>query len=95
MVNVVRIEINDVDGKVRTKQVTSRQTGEVLNFREQIAYIYNGGVYPKQFVISLDKDAAPYPAGFYTLDNASFDVGDFGALKVKNIKLVPVSENTK
>lgn len=95
MLNLVKIEINDVDGKVRTKQVTSKQTGEVLNFREQVAYIYNGGVYPKQFVINLDKDAAPYPSGFYTLDSASFDVGDFGALKVKGIKLIPASENTK
>ncbi|MGA3698036.1 single-stranded DNA-binding protein [Enterobacteriaceae bacterium TYF_5] len=86
---MIKIEINELDGKVNTKQVVSKSTGEVLNFREQIAYIYNGGIYPEKFIINLEKDAQPYPSGFYTLDGSSFSVGDFGSLKIKNIKLIP------
>lgn len=87
---MIKIEINEVDGKVNNKQVVSKQTGEVLTFREQTAYIYNGGIYPEKFTINLDKEAAPYPAGFYTLDASSFSVGDFGSLKIKSIKLIPI-----
>ncbi|KER02592.1 G5P family DNA-binding protein [Photorhabdus temperata] len=87
---MVRIEINELDGKVNTKQVISKSSGEVLTFREQTAYIYNGGIYPEKIIVQLDKDDAPYPAGFYTLDDSSYSVGDFGALKIKRIKLVPV-----
>lgn len=86
---MLKIEINEVDGKVNTKQVVSKSTGEVLKFREQTAYIYNGGVYPEKFIIQLDKDEQPYSAGFYTLDDSSFTVGDFGSLKIKRIKLIP------
>ncbi|MGM1342324.1 single-stranded DNA-binding protein [Morganella morganii] len=89
---MLKIEINTVDGKVNTKQVVSKSTGEVLTFREQTAYIYNGGVYPEKFTINLDKDASPYPAGFYTLDDSSFSVGDFGSLKIKSVKLIPASD---
>ncbi|WP_275429479.1 single-stranded DNA-binding protein [Proteus mirabilis] len=53
--------------------------------------MYNGGVYPEKFIIQLDKDASPYAAGFYTLDDSSFTVGDFGLLKIKSIKLIPIS----
>ncbi|MEX5871156.1 single-stranded DNA-binding protein [Providencia hangzhouensis] len=88
---MIKIEINDVDGKVNNKQVISKSTGEVLTFREQVAYIYNGGVYPEKFIVQLDKDASPYAAGFYTLDDSSFTVGDFGSLKIKSIKLIPIN----
>ncbi len=86
---MVKIEINENDGKVNNKQVVSKSTGEILNFREQVAYIYNGGVYPEKFIIQLDKDDSPYPAGFYTLDDSSFSIGDFGSLKIKKPKLKP------
>lgn len=88
---MIKIEINDVDGKVNNKQVISKSTGELLTFREQVAYIYNGGVYPEKFIVQLDKDASPYAAGFYTLDDSSFTVGDFGSLKIKSIKLIPIN----
>lgn len=88
---MIKIEINDIDGKVNNKQVISKSTGEVLTFREQVAYIYNGGVYPEKFIIQLDKDASPYAAGFYTLDDSSFTIGDFGSLKIKSIKLISIS----
>lgn len=87
---MIKIEINEIDGKVNNKQVISKQTGEVLTFREQTAYIYNGGVYPEKFIVQLDKDDAPYPVGFYSIADSSFSVGDFGTLKIKNIKLIPV-----
>lgn len=86
---MVKIEINENDGKVNNKQVVSKSTGEVLTFREQVAYIYNGGVYPEKFIIQLDKDDSPYPSGFYTLDDSSFSIGDFGALKIRKPKLKP------
>lgn len=89
---MLKIEINEVDGKVNSKQVVSKQTGEVLTFREQNAYIYNGGVYPEKFIIQLDKEEAPYPVGFYTLDNSFYSVGDFGSLKIKKAKLIPLDK---
>ncbi|WP_254684290.1 G5P family DNA-binding protein [Providencia heimbachae] len=52
--------------------------------------MYNGGVYPEKFIVQLDKDDAPYPVGFYSIADSSFSVGDFGSLKIKNIKLIPV-----
>lgn len=88
---MIKIEINDIDGKVNSKQVVSKSTGEVLTFREQVAYIYNGGVYPEKFIIQLDKGAPPYASGFYTLDDCSFSVGDFGSLKIKSLKLIPIN----
>lgn len=87
---MLKIEINEIDGKINNKQVVSKSTGEVLTFREQTAYIYNGGVYPEKFIIQLDKDDSPYSVGFYTLDDSSFSVGDFGSLKIKKPKLIPV-----
>lgn len=86
---MIKIEINETDGKMNNKQVVSKSTGEVLTFREQVAYIYNGGIYPEKFILQLDKDDSPYPAGFYTLDCTSFSVGDFGSLKIKKVKMIP------
>ncbi|EML5156088.1 TPA: single-stranded DNA-binding protein [Morganella morganii] len=86
---MIKIEINETDGKMNNKQVVSKSTGEVLTFREQVAYIYNGGIYPEKFILQLDKDDSPYPAGFYTLDSTSFSVGDFGSLKIKKVKMIP------
>ncbi|MGJ7976740.1 single-stranded DNA-binding protein [Providencia hangzhouensis] len=90
---MIKIELNAMDCAVKTKEVTQKGTGEILYFREQKAYIYNGGIYPKQFVIGLEREQAEYPAGFYTLSEDSFDVGDFGALKfARNIKLIPIDK---
>ncbi|WP_374448839.1 single-stranded DNA-binding protein [Providencia sp.] len=90
---MIKIELNAMDCAVKTKEVTSKSTGEILHFREQKAYIYNGGIYPKQFMIGLEREQAEYPAGFYTLSEDSFDVGDFGALKfARNIKLIPIDK---
>lgn len=90
---MIKIELNAMDCAVKTKEVTQKGTGEILYFREQKAYIYNGGIYPKQFVIGLEREQAEYPAGFYTLSEDSFDVGDFGALKLaRNIKLIPIDK---
>lgn len=86
----IKIELNPVDCTASVKTITSKKTGEVLKFREQKAYIYNGGIYPKQFIISLDDNQPEYPAGIYTIAPESIDVGDFGALKfASRIKLIP------
>ncbi|MEX6257628.1 MULTISPECIES: single-stranded DNA-binding protein [Providencia] len=90
---MIIIELNSQDCAVRVKEITSKSTGEIMQFREQRAYIYNGGIYPKQCVIGLDKEQAEYPAGRYTLSDDSYDVGDFGTLKfARNIKLVPLKD---
>lgn len=90
---MIKIELNANDCSVKNKEITSKKTGEILIFREQRAYIYNGGIYPKQFTLNLEKDQPPYDAGLYTLSQDSFDVGDFGALKIiNNIKLVPLKD---
>lgn len=91
---MIKIELNTQDCAETVKQITSKKTGKILNFREQKAYIYNGGIYPKQFIIGLEEGQLAYPAGVYTLSEDSFDVGDFGALKFsRNIKLVPLKEH--
>lgn len=85
----IKIELNPSDCAATVKTVTSKKTGEVLHFREQKGYVYNGGIYPKQFIISLDDNQAEYPAGIYTISPESIDVGDFGALKfASRVKLI-------
>lgn len=91
---MIKIEINQNDSLVHEKQVVAKSTGEVMTFREQNAYIYNGGVYPEKFIIQLDKTESAYPVGFYTLDDASYSVGDFGSLKIKKPKLIPLDKKT-
>ena len=45
--------------------------------------------YPVACSIPLEKDAAPYQAGYYTLDMRSIYVGDFRRLELGRVKLVP------
>nr|CAC9240844.1 Helix-destabilising protein [Providencia rettgeri] len=65
---MIKIEINQNDSLVHEKnKLWQKSTGEVMVFREQNAYIYNGGVYPEKFIIQLDKTDSAYPVGFILL----------------------------
>lgn len=92
---MIKVEINEKDCELNIKNIVSKSTGEVLTFKEQKAYIYNGGIYPQGFMVQIDKDELPYPAGFYTIDVASYSVGDFGSLNLKKLKLIPYPLNQK
>lgn len=64
-------------------------------FREQSGYAFlmdpegKPMKYPIACAIPLEKDQAPYPVGFYTLDSRSIYVGDFRKLELGRVRLVP------
>lgn len=70
-----------------------KKDGTLINFNEQhAAVVVSGEDFPRPFKLTLDDNQPPYPAGTYTVDASSFEVGDFDALKLsRRIKLVPVT----
>lgn len=83
---MLKVEVKD--GAVRTKTVTSRQSGKQSDIREQDAYAYLGGAYPERITLNL-RDRPPYAVGVYVLDASCFFVGQFGKLGVDLGKLKP------
>lgn len=81
---------------VRSTTITPREittkNGTKMVFREQSAAILKDGEdFPHPFRLTLDDTQAPYPAGEYLVDAASFKVGTFENLEVgRRVVLVPV-----
>lgn len=92
---MIKVEIHELDGELVIRNGVNKTSGEVLTFREQLGYIYNGGIYPEKVTIPVDKDSAPYPVGFYTIDDSSYGVGNFNAIAIKRLKLIPYPSNQK
>lgn len=63
-------------------------------YAEQEAAIYTGGHFPRPFHVTT-KAGESYPKGDYTLDPASFDLGDNGKLILKRVRLLPMSGAAK
>lgn len=77
---MIRIELT---GQTRTRQITSKKTGEIITFVEQQAYVFlHGQKYPALSHITVPKGEQPQPAGVYTLSPESFWVNRFGQLEV-------------
>lgn len=87
---MIRVEINAKDGELTERDGVRKDTGEILTFRQQIIYIYNGGIYPEKGCVSLEKDEKAYPFGVYTFSDCSYVIGNFGVPMLKKyFKLVP------
>ena len=71
----VEVESAKVDERGGTIKNGAR-AGEQYHMREQRAFLYTGGKYPKEFRINLGERPAFAP-GLYTIAPESFDVGDF------------------
>jgi hypothetical protein len=92
---MIRIE---VDSTVTTSRSGRTPKGKDWTMVEQRAYAHVLGEdgkpakYPVGFKLTLDKDQPAYPVGMYSLDPRSVVVGDFDALGLDRVKLVPVAK---
>jgi len=88
---MIRIEV--VSAAVDER--SGNKNGKNWVIREQSAYAHlldehsKPMKYPVACSIPLEKDAAPYQPGFYTLDMRSVYVGDFRRLELGRVRLVP------
>ncbi len=88
---MIRIEVVNTTVDERS----GNKNGKNWLIREQAGYAHlldefgKPMKYPVACSIPLEKDAAPYQAGFYTLDMRSIYVGDFRRLELGRVKLVP------
>ena len=88
---MIRIEVVNTTVDERS----GNKNGKNWLIREQSAYAHlldefsKPLKYPVACTIPLDKDAAPYQPGFYTLDMRSVYVGDYRRLELGRVKLVP------
>jgi len=65
---------------IMVKHINGKNGKEGFDKREQIAYLHQGGKYPLTFHYPLDKDQAPFPAGFYELLPTSAEVDQYKGL---------------
>lgn len=85
------------EAKSEEKKGVSRRTGAPYTIREQQAYallLDRAGKplkYPVPIVVPIDQGQEPYPAGEYTVAHGSFEVGDFGGLRIGRLRLEPVA----
>lgn len=88
---MLKIEINEQDGRLFTVEGISKKTGNPYTMRQQVAYMHNGGIYPQKISFQLSDKDIPYAFGLYTFDPSSFYVGEFGKpCLVRNPKLIPL-----
>lgn len=70
-----------------------RKTGEVVQFRDQEAYVEMPGArYPVQMRIRLEPSQAPHAVGSYSLSPKSFSVGAYGDLRLDALVLDPLPQ---
>lgn len=64
---------------VRSRDITSKKTGEIMTFRDQEAFlVHPQKPHPLGFKLQLDKGAQPYKPGRYRILPDSVYVGQFG-----------------
>lgn len=85
--NTIRIEI-------RSKRTDRSREYKGKTYAEQQAAIYNGGDYPTPFKVNVEV-GHEYEPGEYTIDPRSFTVDEFGNLKVKGLRLLPLGGKSK
>jgi hypothetical protein len=89
---LIKIEIKPSQAQTTTRNGISKKDNKPYSIHEQNAYIFLGGDYPELFKLVLDNEQGAYPAGFYSLHESCFYVGEFNKLKIGKIKLVPLKE---
>ena len=90
---VIKIEIFEASASEKRGVSGS---GKPYLIREQEGYAHLTGKdgkperYPARVSINLQDGTAPYAPGMYTLGDASFSVGEFGALRISRMALTPL-----
>lgn len=79
------------------KSKSGVKDGREWTIREQTAFLNTGKRYPIEFILIIDRDKAPYPAGNYLLSASSFGVGDFNSLRFdsRGLVLIPIDDAKK
>jgi len=82
---------------VRTRNITSKKTGEVMTFRDQEAFlVHPSKPFPVPFHLQLDREAAAYRSGKYRICPDSVFVGQYGDLQfAKRLQLERTGELDK
>lgn len=84
---MIKIEIQDASVNVR--EFTRKETGELMQFREQTAYAFLSGPYPERITLNLGPQDQPYQPGTYQLDSQSIMVNKYRGLEfARRLKLV-------
>lgn len=79
-----------------TQRAIKGKDGTQYLFNEQTAAIEKGEDFPVPFRIRLGDGQPPYPPGHYLVDSSSFEVGQYGDLKIgRRVMLVPVAPADK
>lgn len=86
---MIKIEITD--SSVNLREFTRKDTGELLQFREQTAWAHLGGPYPERITLNLGRDQQPYPNGSYQLPLGAVRVNKYQSLEFqRNFQLEPL-----
>jgi hypothetical protein len=86
------IQIEITDSTVDTREITRKETGEVLVFREVTGWARLGGPYPERFKLSLERDQPAPAPGKYEIRAESLFVNRYGNLEIqRRPKLHPVT----
>jgi len=81
--------MNSIRISVASKNTDRSREYKGKTYAEQSAAIYNGGDFPKPFKVNVEA-GHEYEPGDYTIDPRSFVVDEFGNLKVKGLRLLPL-----
>lgn len=87
------ISIEDVKTAVKEGISKANKPYKIVEQQAYVRLIASDGQpekYPAKISISLEDGAEPFKTGDYTLSPESFMVGDFGALRIGRLKLVPL-----
>lgn len=98
---MIKIEIKSATATPR--QITSRNTGEVITFHEQEAWAFTFDQqgkphpYPQRIVLNIDmaNGQQVYQPGIYQLAPESIYINRFAALEIGRAKLVPIVSASK
>lgn len=77
-----------------TLQDVKEFEGNKKTYGWQSAGIFNGGDFPLPFRVNVEK-GHEYPPGEYVISPRSFIADNMGNLKLKSIKLLPISGSSK
>lgn len=65
-----------------------------VDYAWQNAAIFNGGDFPQPFYVHVEV-GKEYPKGEYTIAPTSYQLDERGNLRLKSIKLLPISGSAK
>lgn len=86
--------MNSVRIEIRSKNTDRARDYKGKTYAEQQAAIYNGGDYPTPFKVNVER-GHEYEPGDYTIDPRSYTADEFGNLKLKGLRLLPLGGAVK